>query len=59
MGVDFGEKRLLVPKQYTIRNRDSLKHVCLNWALESSLDYKTWYEIDKRINLSNNEELNK
>lgn len=58
MGVDFGEKRLLVPKQYTIRNRDSVKYVCLNWMLEGSLDYKNWHELDKRINLSDNEELN-
>ncbi len=58
MGVDFGKMRTLFPKQYSIRNRDSLKHVLLNWVLEASLDYQNWYELDRRIHLSSNEETN-
>ena len=58
MGVDLGKNRSLIPKQYSIRNRDCLKHVLLNWILEASWDYQNWYEIDKRIHYSNNEKLN-
>lgn len=58
MGLDFGKNRTLIPKQYSIRNRDSLKHVLLNWVLEASWDYQDWHEIDERVHYSDNEKLN-
>lgn len=50
--------RSLVPRHYSIRNRDSIKHVLLNWIFEVSMDYETWYEIDRRIHQSEKEEYN-
>lgn len=58
MGVDLGQNRYLIPKMYSIRNRDTLKHVLLNWYLEASQDQTKWYVIDKRIHLSNDEKIN-
>ena len=34
MGIDFGLERILIPSCYTIRNRDSTRHVLLNWVFE-------------------------
>ena len=34
MGIDFGADKNLVPSCYTIRNRDSTRHVMLNWIFE-------------------------
>lgn len=42
-------KRYLIPSCYTLRNRDSTKHVLLNWIFEGSTDFKTWFILDKRI----------
>ena len=37
MGIDFGIGRYLVPSCYSIRNRDSTRHVMLNWIFEVSV----------------------
>lgn len=58
MGVDLGRTRTLVPKNYTIRNRDCGTHVLVNWVLEVSMDYDNWYEIDRRIHQTEKEEYN-
>lgn len=34
MGIDFGPERYLIPSCYTIKNRDSTRHVLLNWIFE-------------------------
>lgn len=34
MGIDFGPGKFLVPSCYTIKNRDSTRHVLLNWIFE-------------------------
>jgi len=34
MGIDFGAERYLIPTCYTIRNRDSTRHVLINWIFE-------------------------
>lgn len=59
MGLDLGENRSLVPKQYTIRNRDSIEYVMLNWVLEVSNNYNDWFEVDRRVNLTNQDDFNK
>lgn len=58
MGVDLGMNRHLIPKLYTIRNRDAIKHVMLNWQLEASEDQSKWLVIDKRIHLTDDEKIN-
>lgn len=37
MGIDFGPGRFLVPSCYTMRNRDSTRHVLLNWIFEVNI----------------------
>ena len=37
MGIDFGLDRYLMPSCYTIRNRDSTRHVLLNWVFEVTM----------------------
>ena len=59
MGIDFGADRSLIPTYYTIRNRDSSKHIMLNWVFEGSVDFKTWYILDKRILKSDDPSYNK
>jgi len=50
LGVDLGQDRLLLPSMYTIRNRDSSTHVCLNWQLQASVTLapNEWVIIDSR-----------
>ena len=36
MGIDFGPGKYLIPSCYTIKNRDSTRHVLLNWIFEVS-----------------------
>lgn len=40
MGIDFGPERYLIPSCYTIRNRDSTRHVLLNWIFEVNFKFK-------------------
>ena len=47
-----------MPRNYTIRNRDSSSHVLVNWVLEVSMDYDNWHEIDRRIHQTEKEEYN-
>lgn len=49
MAVNLGMSRFLLPRFYTIRNRDSLKYILLNWSLEGSIDETNWYVLDQRI----------
>jgi hypothetical protein len=58
-GVDLGKDRSLIPKHYTIRNRDSNQYVLLNWTLEASLDFQKWFMIDRRIHNGDNLENNR
>lgn len=58
MGVDLGVNRYIIPTSYTIRNRNSSHHVLLNWVLEASVNGKEWFWIDKRIHMTEDEELN-
>ena len=58
VGIDLLENRYLVPSCYTIRNRPSSTHVMLNWILEGSCDGDIWFMLDKRINYSQDQELN-
>ena len=51
-------KRTLMPRNYTIRNRDSSSHVLVNWMLEVSMDYDNWHEIDRRMHQTEKEEYN-
>ena len=46
MAVNLGMGRFILPRFYTIRNRDSLKYILLNWVLEGSIDDVTWYVLD-------------
>lgn len=59
MGIDFGQGRFLVPSCYTIRNRDSSRHIMLNWLFEGSIDFKTWFVLDKRIHKTDDPAYNK
>lgn len=59
MGIDFGQDRYLVPSCYTIRNRDSSRHIMLNWLFEGSIDFKTWFVLDKRIHKTDDPAYNK
>ena len=59
MGLDLGENRSLVPKHYTIRNRDSTDYVMVNWVLEVSNNYNDWFEADRRVHLTNQEDYNR
>lgn len=59
MGLDLGEKRTLIPKHYTIRNRDSTDYVMINWILEVSNNYNEWFEVDRRVHLTNMEDYNR
>jgi hypothetical protein len=59
MGIDLSEGRYLVPSCYTIRNRDSSRHIMLNWLFEGSVDFKTWYILDKRIHKTDDQSYNK
>lgn len=59
MGIDLGQERYLVPSCYTIRNRDSGRHIMLNWLFEGSIDFKTWFILDKRIHKSDDPSYNK
>lgn len=34
IGIDFGPDKSLIPSCYTIKNRDSTRHVLLNWIFE-------------------------
>lgn len=36
MGIDFGPGKYLIPSCYTVKNRDSTRHVLLNWIFEVS-----------------------
>lgn len=47
-----------MPRNYTIRNRDSSSHVLVNWMLEVSMDYDNWHEIDRRMHQTEKEEYN-
>ena len=58
LGVDLGKNRSLIPKHYTIRNRDSSQYVLLNWTLEASPDFKKWYMVDRRVHQGDNLEHN-
>ena len=49
MGIDLGQERYIIPSCYTIRNRDSSRHIMMNWLFEGSIDFKTWFILDKRI----------
>ena len=49
MGIDFGKNRTIIPKYYTLRNRDSNTDVLLNWHFEASIEGKKWYLLDKKI----------
>ncbi|CAG9333179.1 unnamed protein product [Blepharisma stoltei] len=51
-GIDFGPGKLLMPTSYTIRNRNSSSHVCLNWQLEGSVNKTDWTVLDRRIHYS-------
>ena len=46
MAVNIGFNWFLLPKYYTLRNRDSYKYILLNWVLEGSLDENNWYILD-------------
>jgi hypothetical protein len=46
MAVNLGNNRYVLPRFYTLRNRDSLKYILVNWALEASNDETTWYTLD-------------
>lgn len=59
MGIDFGPDRYLVPTCYTIKNRDSTRHIMLNWLFEGSVDFKTWFILDKRIHKTDDPSYNK
>jgi hypothetical protein len=52
IGVDLGLGRLLAPTAYTLRNRNSSSHVCLNWQLEGSNNRYDWKVLDRRIHFS-------
>jgi len=58
MGVDLGKNRFIMPNCYTIRNRPSSTHVMMNWVLEVSINGHEWYLLDKRVFLTNNEQMN-
>jgi len=55
MCIDLGVNKGIYPKTYIIRNRDSLKHILLNWILEVSSDNTNWFEIDRRIHFIEND----
>lgn len=59
MGIDLTEGRSLIPSCYTIRNRDSSRHIMLNWLFEGSTDFKTWFILDKRIHKTDDQSYNK
>ena len=46
MAVNLGMNRFLLPRFYTLRNRDSLKYILVNWVLEASIDENVWYTLD-------------
>ena len=58
-GVDLGQNRKLIPKAYSIRNRNSSTHVLLCWELEGSNDKINFEILDRRIFRSDNYEMNK
>ena len=59
MGIDLGLERYIVPSCYTLRNRDSSRHIMLNWLFEGSVDFKTWFILDKRIHKTDDPAYNK
>jgi hypothetical protein len=59
MGIDLGLERYIIPSCYTIRNRDSSRHIMLNWLFEGSVDFKTWFILDKRIHKTDDPEFNR
>lgn len=59
MGIDLSEGRFIIPSCYTLRNRDSSHHIMLNWLFEGSVDFKTWYILDKRIHKTDDPSYNK
>ena len=59
LGVDLGQNRKLIPKAYSIRNRNSSTHVLLCWELEGSNDKINFEILDRRIFRSDNYEMNK
>ena len=58
MGVDLGLDRWLLPNTYSIRNRDSNRHCLMNWVFEASLDFKTWFIMDRRIHMTDDPKYN-
>lgn len=52
IGVDIGLGRQFTPTAYTLRNRNSNSHVCLNWQLEGSNNRHDWKVFDRRIHFS-------
>jgi hypothetical protein len=58
VGVDLGEGRKLLPTCYSVRNRNSLSHILMNWHFEGSNDKTTWCILDRRIYLSDSMEYN-
>ena len=57
-GVDLGQGRYLQPTCYSIKNRNSMTHVLLNWHFEGSNDRINWFLLDRRIYLSDDPEFN-
>ncbi|TNV84937.1 hypothetical protein FGO68_gene49 [Halteria grandinella] len=58
-GIDLGIGRQLAPSCYSLKNRNSLTHVLLNWHFEASNDRINWTLLDRRIYLSENAQYNK
>ena len=50
-GVDLKNRKLL-PSAYTLKNRDSVSHILLNWMFEGSNDKINWTCLDKRVYLT-------
>jgi len=48
MGIDLGPDRFFMPTCYTIRNRNSLSHVLMNWEFQVSNDKVNWCTLDQR-----------
>jgi len=57
LGVDLGSGRQFLPTVYTLRNRASQAHACLNWQFEGSLDRNHWKPLDRRIHFTGNLEI--
>ena len=53
-GVDLGEGRKLLPTCYSVRNRNIMTHVMLNWHFEASNDKVNWTVLDRRLYLTGN-----